>query len=336
MRTTSFTIYDQISRALQQTMADLSAISNRLSSGKKISRPSDDVIGTIKALDYKLSIDLNDRYQSNIADVRNRFDFTDKVLSSASDTLSSLGRIASQGASGELSADERTAFAGQVIQYRDILTSLANSKYLDKYVFSGYKTDTQAFDPATFAYQGDSGISNVPIDQNTNMPINFAGNSVFSLPLTAAQTVQLPGGGSIQYTAGAPGTTTTNVAILDAGNNIVDQFSYDNFMQMADIMATALNANDTRRISALVQPLLDARTHIQTVQAENGVRENAIDDQNTRLTSFNLSLQNSLSATEDADMTETITDLQKTSVALRALQQASARILSQSLLDFLK
>ena len=336
MRTTSFTIYDQISRALQQTMTDLSAISNRLSSGKKISRPSDDVIGTIKALDYKLSIDLNDRYQSNIADVRNRFDFTDKVLSSASDTLSSLGQIASQGASGELSADERTAFAGQVIQYRDMLTSLANSKYLDKYVFSGYKTDTQAFDSATFAYQGDSGISNVPIDQNTNMPINFAGNSVFSLPLTAAQTVQLPGGGSIQYTPGAPGTTTTNVTILDAGNNIVDQFSYDNFMQMADIMATALNANDTRRISALVQPLLDARTHIQAVQAENGVRENAIDDQNTRLTSFNLSLQNSLSATEDADMTETITDLQKTSVALQALQQASARILSQSLLDFLK
>jgi flagellar hook-associated protein 3 FlgL len=107
-------------------------------------------------------------------------------------------------------------------------------------------------------------------------------------------------------------------------------------MQMADILKTALDANDTRRITALEQPFTDAGTHILSVQAENGVRENAIDDQNTRLTAFNLSLQNSLSAAEDADLTETITELNKTNVALQALQQASARILSQSLLDFLK
>jgi flagellar hook-associated protein 3 FlgL len=336
MRTTSLSIYDQISRALQQTMEDLSAISNRLSSGKKISKPSDDVIGTIKAMDYRLSIDMNNQYQNNIANVKTRFDFTDKVLSSSADVLTNLRQIAFQGASGALSADQRSVYSGQVAQYRDMLTSLANSKFLDRYVFSGYKTDTQAFNPATFAYQGDSGVSNVSIDQNTKVPINFTGSSVFSLPLTAAQTVQLPDGSSIQYTPGAPGTTTTNVTILDAGNNIVDQFSYDNFMQMADILKTALDANDTRRITALEQPFTDAGTHILSVQAENGVRENAIDDQNTRLTAFNLSLQNSLSAAEDADLTETITELNKTNVALQALQQASARILSQSLLDFLK
>jgi flagellin-like hook-associated protein FlgL len=143
------------------------------------------------------------------------------------------------------------------------------------------------------------------------------------------------------------------VEIGNAGDSYHDTFTYSNTIDLANILSSAwqykdINGSDLNadpeisekmamnRIAALAKPLDDARTQALSVQAEIGTRQSLIDDQSKRLSNNNLSLQNALSKTEDADMDQTATELLKMQTALEAMRTSAAKILSQSLLDFLK
>lgn len=334
MRLTSFMVYNQIKRSLQRNMEDYARLHNQLATGKKIDKPSDDVTGTIKAMDYKLNISNNDQFTANITNLKAGFDFVDKIFSSSVSALEEIKRIAGDGATGTQTAELRDISAQGIAQFRDQLLSLANSKFNDRYIFSGFKTDTKAFDPATFLYQGDSGIVNAAIGTDLSVAANFTGSNTFGFAMSAPETVRLIDGNYAHYTPGAG--TTVNVEIRASDDvTVLDTFSYDNIIQAADIISSALQANNIPRVEALLKPLADATNHILNVQSELGMRERIMEDQRNRLSLNNLSLKNTLALTEDADITETIIEINKTDVALQALRTSSKQVLSQSLMDFL-
>jgi flagellar hook-associated protein 3 FlgL len=164
--------------------------------------------------------------------------------------------------------------------------------------------------------------------------INVTGNDAFSYTPLASYVKQSTDGLNIHYDPGAG--TTTDVEIRDATDTVVlDTFSFSNVIQLADIMSTAISANDTVRMEALSDPLDKFREKVVTVQSDVGGRMSLLQDQSTRL-SLNTNVQkDNLSAVEDANMSETIMQLQKTNVTLQALQEAAAKIISRSLFDFL-
>ncbi|MBI5639120.1 MAG: flagellar hook-associated protein FlgL [Nitrospirae bacterium] len=327
-------IYDQMTRSLQRNMEEFAKLNNQLSSGKKIDKPSDDVFSEARAMEYRLSISGYEQYKRNITSAGNQLDFTDKVLASASDTLSELKHIVSVAATGSMTDDVRAIAASQTGQLKDQLLSLANSSFNNRFIFSGFKTDSMAFNSTTLAYQGDAGIINTMIDRNVVVPVNYTGSSVFSETLAAPEVIALSGGRFAHYTPG-PGTTT-NVEIRDTDDvTVIDTFSYSNFFEMAGSLENALQSSNTLRIEALRQPFISASEHILHLRSDVGLRMNRIDDQAKRIADYNLTLKNSLSNTEDADLTETITEIQKTDTALQALREASKRVFSQSLMDFL-
>jgi flagellar hook-associated protein 3 FlgL len=250
--------------------------------------------------------------------------------------LGNLKQITTDGATGSQTDEQRSISATQAAQIRDQILSLGNSKFNGKYIFSGYCTDTNSFDPVTYAYQGNTGLINVNIAQDMTVTSNFVGGQTFGFALSNPEVVQLQNDYTAQYTPPVAGTDTTTVDIMDSQGNVVDSFSYDNVIQMADLVSSAFLNNNIMRLQALAEPLADAANHILSIQTEGGVRISAMDDQEKRIEATNLSLKNALSSTEDADMTETIMELQKTNVALQALRESSIMILSQSLMDFLK
>jgi flagellar hook-associated protein 3 FlgL len=347
MRVTSFLLYEQIQQSLRKGMEDYSNFQTQVATGKRINKPSDDPIGIRKAMDYKLNISINNQYEANITSLKNSFDFTDNVFSSTLTLLANLKQITNDGATGSQTDEQRSISATQAAQIRDQILSLANSKFNGKYIFSGYRTDTNSFDPATYAYQGDTGLINVNIEQNMTITSNFVGSQTFGFALGKPgqpEIVQLTNGYSAQYTSvvGTNGTITTTVDIMDDQGNVVpdSSFSYDNVIQMANLAAMAFQDSDisksTLRLQALSKPLADVANHILGVQTEGGVRVSAMDDQKAMIEACNLSLKNALSLTEDADLTATIMELKMADVALQALRESSKIVLSQSLMDFLK
>ncbi len=90
MRIASAILYNQLARGLKNNLTVLNELSTRLATGKKINTPSDDVLGTVKAMDYKLSISQNDQYGQNLTEANNYLEFNDTVLSQVSNTLDEL------------------------------------------------------------------------------------------------------------------------------------------------------------------------------------------------------------------------------------------------------
>jgi len=349
-------IYDQLANSLSRNQETYGGLNERLSTGKKINKPSDDVFGMMRAMDYRVSINSNDQFQRNIDEGSLRLNLTDTTMKSVSDTLASVRQLIAFSASGVSDPILQSTYSTNAVQLRDNLLSFANARGAGQYLFSGYRMDVQPYTdpvpvppPAAYTYQGDTGVMNVQIDQSQVMPINITGNEAFSYTLGAPGTTevkQISNGMMVHYTQGAG--TTINVEIRQAddvqrlpghppdGFPDDDTFSFSNVLQMTDVLSSAISTNNISRINALVSPFDKMSTQAMTVQAEIGSRLSQLNAQSDRLKNVTNTLQNSLSVVEDADMTQTAVELNKTDVTLQALRASAARILSQSLLDFLK
>lgn len=345
-------MFNQLTKSMQGSMSDIAELNTRLFTGKKINKPSDDVLGAVNAMDYKVNINANEQFQRNIDAASVYLDFNDKSMTSISDSLSKLKALSYQAVNQQQQAD-RDIFAQQAADYRDFLLTVANSKIGERYMFSGYRTDQKAFafNAGTYDYKGDFGEIKVQFDKEANMAVNVQGSRVFSVPLSKSMPAALFDGTPVSYKTKATdpdpvtGVTTVTVEIGNAGDPDYDKFTYSNVMDMANIMSAAwqYNAdpalNETmamHRIMALSAPFDDANKQVLTIQAEVGTRQSEFKDQTTKLDNSTLTLQNALAKTEDADMTETIVDIQQAQTALEALRASSATLLSQSLFDFLK
>lgn len=334
MRVTSFMIYDQILRSLQNGQEDYAVLSERLSTGKKILAPSDDTLGALRALDYRVSLSSNEQYRRNIAGAQSKLDIAGTVLSSAFGTLEKIMELAAKSLRGT-DPTQAATFAGEAAGYRDHLLDIANTKVGDHYLFSGFRTTVQTFDQATLTYQGDAGVINVPVGKGAAMPMNVTGDEAFSYTPGPDYVKQLGSGLNASYTSAA-GTKTVTVEISDAGGTVIDSFSFSNLLQMTDLLGTAIAVNDTTRIEALMDPFSSAQSQLARVQADVGARLSGLKDQSSLLNGINATVRAALAATEDADMSETAIQLQKTDVALQALRASAAQVMSQSLFDFLR
>jgi flagellar hook-associated protein 3 FlgL len=172
MRVTNFMIYSQLTRSLHDGLRRLSEHSERISSGKKINRPSDNVSGMTRVMDYRKKLGENEQYKKNVEEAEAHLSFADTTMSSVVNSLTRAREL------GSLTDVDRDAIAAEVENLRDEVMSLANSQFRDRYIFSGFRTDTQAFD-AGFNYQGDSNEINVMIDRNATVSLTIPGNTAF-------------------------------------------------------------------------------------------------------------------------------------------------------------
>ena len=184
MRITSFTMFNQLTRSLTENLRYMSRMSNMLATQKKINNPSDDVSGMMKVMDYKVSINELEQYKRNIDEAYEQLSYAETAMTSVTNALTRAEELANQASSGTQNADTRASMAGEVANLRDEIMSVANGKFRNKYLFSGFKNDTQSFD-AGFNYQGDSGEVNVMIDRSATMAINIPGDQVYGSGATS-------------------------------------------------------------------------------------------------------------------------------------------------------
>jgi flagellar hook-associated protein 3 FlgL len=359
MRITSFMMFNQFISSMQGTQEEFAKLNEQLGSGKKINKPSDDIVGATRAMDYKVSINAIEQYNRNIDGANIQLGYADTVIGSLNDSLVSLHELTAMGSNVQ-SLDNRQLYSEQAAQYRDYLLSLSNTQLGNKYIFSGYQTNQKAFvyNSATgqYDYQGDNGEIKALIDNGAQTTINIQGSKAFSVSLSEPLPTKLSDGTPVSYvqsTNPATGINTVTVEIGNAGDPNHDTFTFSNVMDMANIVSYAWQYKNTdgsdlspdaavsaemamHRIAALVKPLDDARVQSLSVQSEIGIRQVLLNDQATRLSGSKVDLQNALSTTEDADMNQTATEIIKTQTALQALMASASKIMSQSLLDFLK
>lgn len=334
MRITPFIIFNQLTQSLDRSLQNYAKLNENLSTGKRILAPSDDAMGLMRAMDYKVRISGAMQYQQNIEYARNGLHTVNTVMDSFDTFLATATALISD-KSGMQDATARAMSAQQAVAVRDIFLDLGNTKINDQYLFAGFRSDTQPYAAGTFNYQGDSGVVNVPIDNGSTLAANVTGENVFSYTLPAPTSLQISGGRYVHYTPGAG--TTVAVEIRDTDDTtVLDTFSFSNVIQMTDTLSAAIAANDTTRLEALADPFHQAQIQLRAVQGDVGSRIAWLDLQFSNLGKSSNTMKTALASIEEADMVEVVARLKTTEVTLQAVRESASRVLSMSLFDFLK
>jgi flagellar hook-associated protein 3 FlgL len=282
---------------LQTITSKLAATQEKLSSGKEISKPSDDPFGTSRALDFRAALASNKQYQTNVGEASAWQNATDISLSQIGDFVQRVRDLTVQGANDTLGASARASIASEIDQIIESVKSVGNTQYAGRYIFAGTKTTTAPYTPGgADAYLGDTATITREIGPGVQVPINVDGQSVI-------------------------GDGATPGSLLATLRTISTDLKTNN---SAGLQTTDLAALDTA-----VDTITNARATV-------GARSNRLDAALGRLQQLEESTMRLLSDTEDADMAKTLVDFSQQQAVYQAALKSGAQIVQPSLMDFLR
>ncbi len=181
MRVTNNMMADRVTTNAQLALQRFLDMQTQMSSGRRIDAPSDDPLGILRDLGYRTELAKTDQYRKNIAQGQSWNQTYDTVLADLKNMVSSAKEIAISMSNGTYDSAAREASANEVKSLFDQMMQLANSQQQNKYLFSGFKTSTEALKASAngVRYYGDTGQLNFEIDTSTNMQVNLVGSNVF-------------------------------------------------------------------------------------------------------------------------------------------------------------
>jgi flagellar hook-associated protein 3 FlgL len=160
MRITQSMMSNRMLTNLSNSYGDLNKYSQQLSSGKKITKPSDDPVVATKGMSYRTEVRDVEQYKRNLSEAQTWIDNSDSALGNATSALQRIRELAVQASNGTYEEGQRGNIAQEVDQLKEQLASIANTQVNGKYIFNGSATDTK---PVTINDDGSS-----TVDFNTN------------------------------------------------------------------------------------------------------------------------------------------------------------------------
>jgi flagellar hook-associated protein 3 FlgL len=127
-RLASANTYDSAQRNLQIRQTTLASLQENLTSGKKITNPSDDPTGAAQAERAMNRIARIATDQRALESQRNAIALAESTLGNITDALQNFRELVVSAGNGAYTASERTTIAGQLSGMRDQILALANTK----------------------------------------------------------------------------------------------------------------------------------------------------------------------------------------------------------------
>lgn len=143
MRITNKMMTNNMMSNINKNKNSLNNLDNQYTSGKRIQRPSDDPIITVRALKLRSSLsELNQYLDKNIPDALSWMDVSEGALKNINSILTSINTYCNQGSNDPLSVSDRNTITENLEQLKDQIYKECNANYAGRYVFSGYKTNS--------------------------------------------------------------------------------------------------------------------------------------------------------------------------------------------------
>jgi flagellar hook-associated protein 3 FlgL len=297
----------------RNVLADLNSVSAKLtrsqlkaSSGKEISRPSDDPFHATQAMALRQGLAGNRQYQRNVQDGQGWTAETESALDDINANIRRARDLFVQGGNDATDQTSRNAIATELNQIIDAIKQAAGKSYRGSYVFSGTETSVRPYEQgADDSYHGDD----------------------------AGLDPTLPG---IVREIG-PGIT---ISLNSVGKDILGEGQSAADDKLLDVLRDAvdhLNAGDGASLRGTDLTRLDANVdHVLEVRAANGAKSSRLEAAYARLQESEESTVSQLSTVEDADIAKTLIDLNSQTAAYQAALRAGANLVQSSLMDFLR
>lgn len=201
----------------------VSETQNQISSGTRITKPSDDPVAASRLMSLTDDLATRDQYQKDINLMRNRVNQEETVLHSVNDLLIRVRELTTQAGSGALTLDDRGSIAAEIKQKLQQLEDMVNTQDASgDYIFGGYKTSTPPFIDTgnqNYRYAGDEGQRFVSISNTVSLPASDSGKEIFVNIASANNTFATKASGS--NSAEPPASISVGL--------VTDQEAYDEF-----------------------------------------------------------------------------------------------------------
>ncbi|MBI5212797.1 MAG: flagellar hook-associated protein FlgL [Nitrospirae bacterium] len=180
MRITTRMFFDQFISGFQSNMEAIFKSQEQISSMKRVNRPSDDPAALSKITAYKTQISQIGEYKRSITTANSMVGSLDKALLNLNDTLNRARELGLEGADASATGGDRAIIAKEIGTLLEHAIDIANTKVGDRYIFSGYKSDTAPIDKNTGEFVGDSNPITLSISANTEIKLNVSASDLFS------------------------------------------------------------------------------------------------------------------------------------------------------------
>ena len=140
MRTTLNTIYNTIENNLNKITNDMLDINSRISSGREMSRISDNPVNMVSALAMRSTLAEINKYQDNINVGDAMIAAAESSLTGIKDLASTCMERANRAINDSQTAETRIYIADEIHVFLEQAVTLANARFDGKYVFGGART----------------------------------------------------------------------------------------------------------------------------------------------------------------------------------------------------
>lgn len=283
--------------ALQQSQTTLNTALQQVSTGKSVNEPSDNPESSASMVQNTIDLANVDQYTQNASGVLSMVQTADSALSNVVTSLTQAVSLGTSGANGTNSTSDLHAIATQVQGLLNSVVTQANSSYEGQYLFGGTDTSQAPF----------------TADSSSSSGYTYNGNSdVNSVIVGDNTTVQMNLPGSQIFT--------------DSSNNVIGSLSS---------LVTALQSGDSTAIASATTAVNSALSYVGQQRVFYANAETQLNAQETYLSSEKVQLTSQQTSLVGVDTAQAATTLAQAEAANSAALAAVAKVLPNSLLNYL-
>lgn len=335
MRITTQMISNRYLTDATRNLNSLQTINRQLTTGKEISRPSDNPYKVARSMQLNTDLNTNVQYKTNIKDAINWLDTTDESLNQASSCITRIRTLMVASGNAGYGTDERKAIADEINERVAELGQILNGNFNGKYIFGGTKTASTPVSVQTDSATGNKYIvyadkdSNPIFDENGNLipPTTQAMADNYLKNMDSALSIEISQGVIMDY----------NVTVADIMNYPTDK-NYDVMSLLSEITNNLVSADETMSAKVIGENLDEidkVLSNILSLRAEVGAKQNRMESAKSKNEDDSFNMTDILSRNEDIDFTEKTIQYATAQTIYQACLQVSAQILPKSLLDYL-
>jgi flagellar hook-associated protein 3 FlgL len=316
--------------------------------GKAVNRVSDDPVATMRILDLKSKSDRNEQVSKNLEFAQSFLNLTDASLGELGDVLSRAKELAIQASNSSNQSEEaRMGLMNEAEQIFLHVVQIGNTRLGDRYIFGGYQVDRPPFD-AGGNYFGDAGNFELETDRGQRIDVNIPGIVPFfgtsEIPNTSEEIRKDSSEDKVPTVEGGLRAPASIVAENRKINPVKDKDEYAeiekktgvNVFHVLKSFSEGLHNNNVQQINAALDGIDEAFKQVLTARTITGARQNAVQASVSSLDFQNTNNAQLKSQVEDADTLKVYSDITRNQNLLNASLEINRKILTPSLLDFLK
>ncbi|MBW9154974.1 flagellar hook-associated protein FlgL [Clostridium tagluense] len=137
MRVTNKMLSNNFLRDMRTNLTNMSRIQGQMTSGKEITKASDDPFKSSRIMQMYSDIDSNKQYNSNIKNSINFLDTTDTALSHVGNVVGRVEELLVSAGNGTYSSEQRQAIKDEINQRIQEVSQILNTNFDGKYIFGG-------------------------------------------------------------------------------------------------------------------------------------------------------------------------------------------------------